>query len=89
MTFRRTPAGGHEPGSPPTVGGCGGWLAVGHDFNGVFAEVYRSARQGPACAADTAALTASVLDCSRAHGGRPVLTDEPQRPAARGPAQGS
>ncbi|MBC2868690.1 hypothetical protein [Streptomyces mexicanus] len=83
MTISRTPADVQAPGSQPTVDDRGGWLAVWDDFNGVSVEVYRSARQGLTRAADTAALTAAVLDCARKHGGGPVLTDQSGQPHTR------
>jgi hypothetical protein len=89
MTISRTAADVQVPGSQYMAGGHGGWLAVWNDFNGASVEVYRSARQCMTRTADTAALTASVLDCARTHGGGPVLTDKAQQSHARAFAQGS
>jgi hypothetical protein len=90
ITISGTTADGCEDSSPCGTGDRGGWRADWSGPDDSFVEIYRSARQGLTHAADTTALAAAVLDCVRAHGGGPVLTDEPQQPPhSRELAQGS
>lgn len=84
-----TTADGCEDSSPCGSGDLGGWRADWSGPGDSFVEIYRSARQGLPHALDATALAAAVLDCARARGGGPVLTDEPQQPHSRELAQGS
>ncbi|MGK3943331.1 hypothetical protein ABK046_33440 [Streptomyces caeruleatus] len=75
ITISDAASNGSEAEFPRAPGDADGWLAVWGGGNDALAEVYRS-RGGLTRAADTVALADAVLNCSREHGGGPVLRDK-------------